>query len=94
MTALEFAAIIGKMTDTEFDEFLAALPPVITEEDKKVMIMQRGLQKLLTDASYFRAMCTALGEQLYSEFNAMPREDEQGKRQPFTTEMLASVRMW
>ncbi len=95
MTALEFARIVELMTDEQFDEFLAALSPVITEEDKKGMILHRGLYKLLSGPeTKMKAMCTALGEQLYSEFNAMPREDEQEKRRSFTPEFFASVRMW
>lgn len=71
MTALEFARIVETMTDTEFEGFLAALPPVITDEDKRGMILHRGLYKLFTGpAEKFYAMRKALGEQLYAEFNA------------------------
>lgn len=58
------------MSDAQFDAFLAALPEVITDEDKRGMILFRGAAKLLTQNSYRAAMRTALGEQLYAEFNA------------------------
>lgn len=68
MNELEFAHVIEQMTNAQFEDFLDALPDAITEDDKRVMIMHRGLMKLHKDKAYRNAMCQALGEQLYTEF--------------------------
>lgn len=62
MDKYEAMGTIERMSDAQFEAFLAILPDVITDEDKQAMRLHRAAVKLFTDEAYHRAVKQAFKE--------------------------------
>lgn len=58
----EAMGTIERMSDAQFEAFLAILPDVITDEDKQTMRLHRAGVKLFTNEAYYRAVKEAFKE--------------------------------
>ena len=69
-TALGRFEIMCEMYIRGSEEVKAIILSFLSDEEKETFLKGCGLYHLFTDAAFYRAAQTALGEQLYNEFNA------------------------
>lgn len=68
-TAIGRFEIICEMYIKGSDEAKEIILSFLPDEEKESFLMGCGFYRLLTSPAYYKAMQTALGEQLYKEFN-------------------------